>query len=51
MADAILFETEESAQAILDKHFPGYTVTVAVGNNHCAIIQNKQQENVVRMSW
>lgn len=54
MADAILFETQETAQKILDDQFPGHTVMVtheADSNAGYAEIKNNKNEIVVRMSW
>jgi len=51
MGDAILFETEENAQSILDDKFPGHTVTLADGDNHYAVVTNQKDEIVLRMSW
>lgn len=50
MAEAVLFETQENAQAILDERFPGHTITVSAGDNQYAEIKNQFDEIVVRMS-
>lgn len=51
MAEAVLFETQKSAQAILDDQYPGHRITVSVGDNCYAEIYDKNGKVVVRMSW